>query len=173
MVARHLGRTPVLVIAALAVLAAYQAWQAPAESSLSGGATVAGMPRILDGDTLDIAGRRIRLDGIDAPESDQTCRRNGATVRCGAESSAHLGHLAGHGPVHCRLTGRDRYGRSLGICSRDGDDLNATMVRGGHALAYRTYSRRYVSEEEEARSQRRGLWAGDFVAPWDWRRGNR
>ncbi len=52
-------------------------------------------------------------------------------------------------------------------------DLNAWMVAGGHALAYRHYSRDYVGKEAAARDAGRGLWQGRFVAPWDWRRGER
>ena len=67
----------------------------------------------------------------------------------------------------------DRYGRIVAVCRAGGEDLNAWMVERGWALAYRRYSRTNVDEEASARSARGGLWRGDFVAPWDWRQGER
>ena len=67
------------------------------------------------------------------------------------------------------LTGADRYGRSLGICFADDEDLNAWMVGEGWALPFVRYSRAYVTAESDARAGQRGLWSGAFIAPWDWR----
>ena len=75
--------------------------------------------------------------------------------------------------IRCEERDVDRYGRVVAVCRAGGEDLNAWMVERGFALAYRRYSRDYVDEEASARSARRGLWRGDFVAPWDWRRGER
>jgi endonuclease YncB( thermonuclease family) len=72
--------------------------------------------------------------------------------------------------VRCVGNGTDQYGRVLAICYLGGEDLNAMMVRDGQALAYRHYSRRYVGEENAARAAGRGVWAGEFEMPWDWRR---
>ena len=131
--------------------------------------------RIVDGDTVVLSGVRVRLHGIDAPETKQSCRdaRN-RRYRCGREASAALVRIASGG-IRCRMQhGADRYGRKIGTCyAADGTDINAEMVRLGHALAYRKYSRKYVSEEQEARARRRGLHRGAFVEPWAWRRGQR
>ena len=59
------------------------------------------------------------------------------------------------------------------MCRHAGQDVNAWMVSQGLALAYRRYSRGYVGEEASARDARLGMWRGDFVPPWDWRRGER
>ena len=81
--------------------------------------------------------------------------------------------MAGRSSVACRILDTDRYGRLIAVCHRDGVNLNAWMVRDGHALAYRRYSGDYVSHENAARARRVGVWQGRFVAPWDWRRGVR
>lgn len=127
-----------------------------------------GHPRIVDGDTLEIAGQHIRFHGIDAPERNQTC---GDGWACGREATAYLASLIGDRPVSCEATDWDRYGRMVAICRAGELDLNAAMVAAGWAVAYRRYSLDYVSEEEAARAAGSGIWAGEFVAPADWRRG--
>ncbi len=140
----------------------------PETSALTGTASV------IDGDTLAIHGHRIRLHGIDAPESGQTCEdAGGRSYRCGQVAALALADRIGRRPVTCIARDTDRYGRRIAVCEEGGRDLNAWMVAGGHALAYRRYSRDYVGEEAAARDAGRGLWQGRFVAPWDWRRGLR
>ena len=132
-------------------------------------------PRIIDADTLEVAGQRVRLQGIDAPESAQSCRRaTGQRYRCGDHATQALRTRIGTDAVVCTIEGRDRYNRALGICyTADGTDLNGWLVRQGHALAYRRYSPTYVPQEDHARAARAGIWAGEFVPPWRWRRGDR
>ena len=132
-------------------------------------------PRIVDADTLDVAGQRVRLQGIDAPESAQSCRQaTGQRYRCGESATQALRTRIGTGAVTCTIEGRDRYNRALGICyAADGTDLNGWLVRQGYALAYRRYSTKYVPEENEAKATRAGIWADEFVPPWAWRRGQR
>lgn len=131
---------------------------------------VSGPARVIDGDTLEVGGQVIRLDGIDAPESGQPCRAtDGRVWNCGAEATGALGRMVADG-VTCRGSSRDRYDRLIATCFAAGREINADLVRGGHALAFRRYSLRYVPEEVEARQARAGLWAGSFEAPWDFRR---
>ena len=132
-------------------------------------------PRIVDADTLEMAGQRVRLQGIDAPESAQTCRQaTGQRYRCGDRATEALRTQIGTGAVTCTIEGRDRYNRALSTCyTADGTDLNAWLVQHGYALAYRRYSTKYVSEEDQARAARAGIWADEFVPPWAWRRGQR
>lgn len=133
--------------------------------------TLTGQAIVIDGDTLEIHGEPIRLGGIDAPESRQTCL-NGAGVayRCGKEASFALADLIGRATVTCVGNERDRYHRLLATCSAHGIDLNGWMVEQGHAVAYLRYATTYVVEEGEARAARRGVWQGEFVMPWDWRK---
>ncbi|PRD41517.1 hypothetical protein C5748_20735 [Phyllobacterium phragmitis] len=120
----------------------------------------------IDGDTLVIGGRHIRLQGIDAPEMKQICRNQGRDYDCGAEARNALRTLINGRPVHCSGSRNDKYNRLLGDC-RVGDlDLNRSMVEKGWAVAYGGYD----SEEALARSERRGVWAGTFERPQDWRR---
>ena len=133
------------------------------------------VPRVIDADTLEVAGQKVRLQGIDAPESAQSCRQAGGhRYPCGDHATQALRTRIGADAVTCTIEGRDRYMRALGMCyAADGTDLNGWLVRQGHALAYRKYSTKYVPEEDQAKAAQAGLWAGEFVPPWDWRRGVR
>ena len=136
-------------------------------------ADVSGRASVIDGDTIEVGGHRIRLHGIDAPESAQTCLAGGKRWRCGRHATRALaGRIAGR-PVACEEKDRDRYGRIVAVCRLGGSDVNAWLVAEGWALAYRRYSRAYVNAEASAKAARRGLWRGDFVAPWNWRVGVR
>lgn len=132
-----------------------------------------GVPTVVDGDTLELRGTRIRLHGIDAPESRQLCEAAGRSVRCGQRAALALDELIARRTVRCEKKDKDRYGRIVAVCRLGTTDINGWMVAQGHALAYRSYSKDYVMEEEAARRARRGVWAGTFDYPWDWRRGNR
>ena len=137
-------------------------------------ADVTGKPRVIDGDTIEIAGERIRLHGIDAPEAKQTCTdKDGKEWRCGQDATFALANLIGDHWITCWGDNRDRYGRLIAVCYAGDHDLNAKMVLQGWALAYRRYSTDYVPEEAEAKAARQGLWRGMFTPPWDWRRGQR
>jgi len=133
-----------------------------------------GVASVIDGDTVEIRGTRIRLHGIDAPESRQLCTRpSGQSWRCGQQAALALSDRIGRRSVICVARDTDRYGRTIAVCSQDGIDLNAWMVAEGWAVAYRQYSRDYVLADTEARSAGRNIWSGTFVMPWDWRRGAR
>ena len=133
-----------------------------------------GTARVLDGDTIELRGKRIRLEGIDAPETRQQCERSyGSKYRCGRDAMTALRKKISGRRISCSSSGRDRYGRTIATCSLGKTDLNRWMVRRGHAVAYRRYSRTYVGDETRAKIQRRGIWQGRFVEPARWRRGKR
>lgn len=135
---------------------------------------IAGTASVVDGDTIEIHGERIRLSGIDAPESGQSCQyADGASYRCGQQAALFLSDMIGRSTVRCDIEGEDRYNRLIGVCNSRGQNLNAIMVRSGHALAYREYSLSYVADETEAQRAAIGIWQGAFVEPWRWRRGER
>ncbi len=136
-------------------------------------ADVAGTASVIDGDTIEVHGQRIRLHGIDAPESRQLCRLDSRPGQCGKDAANALAEKIARRPVTCEDLGRDRYKRIIGRCAVAGEDMGAWMVSQGWALAYRRYSRDYVDEEADAQAARRGIWAGEFVKPWEWRRGKR
>ncbi|WP_374188720.1 thermonuclease family protein [Sinorhizobium sojae] len=121
-----------------------------------------------DGDSLRLDGRRVRIEGIDAPEIGQSCRRGEDAWDCGAEARRRLASLVEGATTRCRLHGRDRYGRELGICESGGRDVGRAMVLSGLAVSYGLYR----AEEETARERQAGLWSGDFVRPQEWRRTN-
>lgn len=132
--------------------------------------TITGSARISDGDTISIEGTRIRLNGIDAPETDQVCLdKADNTYACGIAARDALTDLVQGRSVTCRGNEIDRYDRHIMTCFVGDADINAAMVGGGWALAFRRYSDVYVGEEQLARTQQAGLWSGAFIAPWDWR----
>jgi endonuclease YncB( thermonuclease family) len=133
-----------------------------------------GVASVIDGDTLEIRGQRIRLHGIDAPESRQLCETAaGQRWRCGQQAAFALADRIGRRQVSCAVRDTDRWGRVIAVCTQDGVDLNGWLVRGGWAVAYRRYSRDYIPAETDARSARRNIWSGRFDMPWDWRRAQR
>ena len=131
---------------------------------------LAGIARVIDGDTIDIRGNRIRLDGIDAPESKQTCELNGQSYPCGQRATEAMVMLLGARPIECSEMGKDRNGRVIARCRVDTSDVGTWMVEHGWAVAYRKYSLEYVSAENRARAAKLGIWAGTFDMPEDWRR---
>lgn len=125
---------------------------------------------VRDGDTLDVAGHRVRLFGIDAPELAQSCgRRGGATWPCGNDARSALEKLVQGRRVDCTQKDIDRYRRVVAVCRVGSQDINAALVSSGWALAYREYSSDYIDEEQSARAARRGVWEGSFEYPWDYR----
>ena len=123
---------------------------------------VSGIAHAKDGDSLVVGEREIRLFGIDAPEFDQTCKRNGVSWGCGSQAANQLSALVTGRTVRCEQVGTDQYDRMLARCRVGGTDVNRTMVALGFAVAYRRYSSDYVSAELSAKGNRLGIWAGEF-----------
>ncbi|WP_435167663.1 thermonuclease family protein [Falsirhodobacter sp. 1013] len=133
--------------------------------------TMAGGARIIDGDTLDLDGNRIRLFGIDAPERAQTCRRANHDWNCGTEATAALVRAIGDRKLTCEKRDVDRYDRIVAVCHAGDVELNTWMVRNGWALAYRQYGGEiYGANERAAKADKAGVWSGQFENPWEWRR---
>lgn len=149
-----------LAAALLGALAAAAEWMLREE--------MAGTARAIDGDTLVLDGAHVRIQGIDAPELHQECaREDGRPWPCGAAARRAMADLVAKGAVACAWSGRDDYDRPLARCLAGGRDLGAQMVRGGYALSFRGGA--YDDEEAEARRERRGIWAGTFQRPAEYR----
>jgi endonuclease YncB( thermonuclease family) len=129
---------------------------------------VAGAASVIDGDTLFVGRAKVRLEGIDAPEGRQICKKRNEPWSCGQAARAALVRLIDGRAVTCRGHRRDRHNRLLAICEAGDRELNREMVEAGLALAHG----RYAQEEARARAAQRGLWAGEFERPRDWRRKN-
>jgi endonuclease YncB( thermonuclease family) len=129
-----------------------------------------GQATVIDGDTINIEGTHVRLEGIDAPEAHQTCGRElVGSWSCGAAATKALNRLIGDRRVDCENRGHDKYGRVLGVCFVDGRDINAAMVQSGFAWAFVKYSRSYVDQEAEARAAKVGIWQGEAEPAWIYR----
>lgn len=129
-----------------------------------------GTLQVVDGDSLRRGDLDIRLHGIDAPEYRQTCRdKHDSEYPCGKQAANALRGLVGKQEVSCRSIETDRYGRSVAVCRIGGLEINGEMVRLGWAVAYTRHSLSYVRMEAEARRARRGIWAGNFEKPEDYR----
>lgn len=150
---------------------------APIVASLEGWARgdavrpdIRGAVRAVDGDTIDIGDTRVRLEGIDAPETGQSCKRKWlGWWACGHEATATLRRLTEGHTVTCDPRGTDKYGRVLAVCYADGRDINAEMVRRGYAWAFVKYSHSYVREEALARAEGVGIWQGQSEPAWEYR----
>jgi len=130
---------------------------------------VAGMAKVIDGDTVEIRGERVRIHGIDAPETEQTCDLAGRTIPCGQEATEALARRVGRNQVTCTGTERDRYDRLIAVCLVGGIDLGGWLIEQGLAVAFLKYSRDYVTVEQRAREKKAGIWSTTFLMPWDYR----
>lgn len=128
---------------------------------------VTGHPRLVDGDSFTLNGHKVRMVGIDAPEGQQMCQRQGKDWPCGREATTALSRMIAGRAILCRSEGRDKHQRILGTCQVGGKNLNQAMVEQGHAVSF---GRRYAGEERAAKAAKRGLWSGTFERPQDWRR---
>lgn len=139
--------------------------------------------QVVDGDTLKRGALRIRLAGIDAPETEQICIKAGKGVACGALAKQHLSELLAGQDIICSDEGTDKHGRQLSVCKVQGTSkadsatvikaglqasINAQMVHDGWALAYGDYK----ALEILAAIAKRGVWALEFEDPEQWRREN-
>ena len=131
--------------------------------------------RLADGDSFALGRERYRLYGIDAPELHQDCTdAAGQTWPCGTRARSELRRIIGTHPVQCRTVSTDRYGRNIAVCHADGRDIAEEMVRTGFATATarRGSTSPYEAAEAVARSGKRGIWAGRFDTPREWRQAN-
>jgi endonuclease YncB( thermonuclease family) len=145
---------------------AARSWPAP----VSLNETFAGTARVLDGDTIHVGDTRVRLDGIDAPETAQSCKTAaGVDWACGHAATRALQLMADGRQVTCRNLGLEKYGRTLGTCFVDGRNINAEMVKLGLAWAFVRYSAVYAAEEAQARAAKIGIWQGAAQPAWDYR----
>lgn len=134
-------------------------------------ADIAGVPKIREGDYVQIGNHRIRLGGIDAPSVDQLClNTKGERWACGVAAREELTKRFGAKSWTCRSRPvNDRRGRTVARCEADGEDIQKWMVSHGWALALTRISRDYEADEKAAREAKAGMWQGAFIAPWDWR----
>lgn len=132
--------------------------------------TNAAPARVVDGDTLEVAGMRYRLHGIDAPEAGQSCaKKGGGNWSCGKTAISAMEDLVASGDVVCDDRGGDDYGRTIAVCRAGGVDVNAKMVELGLAWAFVKYSRDYEGLEAKARSTGVGVWQASTETPWAFR----
>jgi endonuclease YncB( thermonuclease family) len=131
---------------------------------------IVGRASVIDGDTIEITGHRIRIHGIDAPEARQTCISAGSEWRCGQQSALELSAWIATSVVTCQQTAVDRYKRIVARCSVRGEDIARWAVSQGWALDYIQYSKsEYKAAQEQAKAAGVGMWRGTFVEPWIWR----
>ena len=142
---------------------------------------ISGFAKVVDGDTIKINSKKIRLYGIDAPEKKQKCKKTYLTISfmsftkdymCGEVSTQKLIKKINKQKLNCNILDIDRYKRLIGECFKRNINLNSWMVSNGYAVAYRKYSKKYVSDEINAKNNKLGIWQGKFEMPWDYRRKN-
>jgi len=143
--------------------------------ALAEAADVTGVPKIIEGDQIQIGNSRFRLGGIDAPSVDQLClNHTGERWTCGVAARDELIKHADNKTWTCHTRQVvDRRGRTVARCEVDGEDIQKWMVRNGWALSYVRVSHDYDEDEKAAREAKAGMWQGAFIAPWDWRARNK
>ena len=142
---------------------------------------ISGVAKVIDGDTIKIKKKKIRFFGIDAPEKKQKCRKAWLTISfitinkdypCGEISTLKLKNKINNKFITCKSTNKDKYKRFIAECFKDETNINRWMVRNGHAVVYKKYSKKYLAAENLARNEKLGLWSGTFKMPWEWRKEN-
>ena len=126
--------------------------------------------KIVDGDTIYLNGEKIRFSGIDTPELKQTCIKDGTKNTCGITAKQMLINKIGNNIVECISEGKDQYKRTLAECFVNNESLSSYLVRSGYAFAYRRYSKKFIIDEDYAKSNELGMWSMKFVYPWDYRK---
>lgn len=155
-----------ILVFGLALVSGAPAWA----GSLPSRQDLTGHPRVVDGDTLAFGAQRVRLFGIDAPESTQMCGQGSDRWRCGQASKELLDREIGQTTVRCQVKDADPYGRLVAVCrTSQGEDLNAFMVSEGLAIAYTQYSEAYLPHQRRAQALGYGIWSGPFENPADYR----
>ena len=145
---------------------------------------ISGIPKVVDGDTVHIDNYKFRLEGIDAPEMRQQCKKESFKISffigftfykdysCGRVSKEKLITKIDTTEIKCISSSKDRYKRYIATCYKGKTNLNQWMVRNGFAIAYRRYSKKYIPDEEFAKENKLGLWKGKFMEPEKWRKLN-
>ena len=142
--------------------------------SISAEKKIIGKAKVIDGDTIKINGKKIRLSGIDAPELKQQCSNESGLYSCGELSKSILDSIELPGVnIRCTYLNKDKYGRILGTCFRGSIEINKWLVRSGAAVAYKKYSKKYLADEKYAKDKNNGIWNGDFIRPEEWRKKNK
>ena len=129
--------------------------------------------KIVDGDTIHLNGEKIRFTGIDTPELKQTCIKDGVKDLCGITAKQILIEKIGSNKVECISEGKDRYKRTLAECFVNNESLSKYLVRRGYAFAYRKYSKKFILDEDYAKTNRIGMWKMKFDFPWEFRKLNK
>ena len=127
--------------------------------------------KIVDGDTIHLNGEKIRFTGIDTPELKQTCVKAGVSDPCGVTARQILIDKIGNNTVECIVEGQDQYKRSLAECFVNKESLSSYLVKKGYAFAYRKYSKKFIKDEDFAKTNKLGMWSMTFKYPWDFRKG--
>ena len=128
--------------------------------------------KITDGDTIRINGEKIRFSGIDTPELKQTCLKEGIQVLCGIAAKQILIDKIADNKIVCIREGKDQYKRTLAECFVNNESLSSYLVKSGYAFAYRRYSKKFITDEDFARTNKIGMWSMEFDYPWAWRKKN-
>jgi endonuclease YncB( thermonuclease family) len=128
--------------------------------------------KITDGDTIRINGEKIRFSGIDTPELRQMCIKQGIRTPCGLTAKKILIDKIADNKIVCIREGKDQYKRTLAECFVNDESLSSYLVKSGYAFAYRKYSKKFITDEDFARTNKIGMWSMKFDYPWDWRKKN-
>ena len=137
------------------------------------GEIISGKAKVIDGDTISINSSKIRLHGIDAPELDQKCLYEKKQWSCGQDSKYFLKNLIYKNILNCKTKGKDKYKRYIAVCYLEDININQELVKSGWAIAYKYYSKDYIKDEKIAKDNKNGIWQGEFIEPYIYRKNNK
>jgi endonuclease YncB( thermonuclease family) len=139
-------------------------------ATIVGGIIYVNYDYVIDGDTIKVQGKSIRLFAVDAPEKKQLCYKDALAWECGIKAKEVLEEIIGDEKITCIPKAKDKYRRTVAICFAGTTEINREMVKRGYAVPVPELGGKdYLIDEAYAKKNNLGIWQGTFEIPSQWR----